>query len=143
LPRLVDCDKQAITMPELTKAQLQTLRERLTRREAVLQAEVREARAERAERPSAQGPNVEDAVEGGEERFRHGIEHAELQRDQEELRAIDDARERMDAGRYGACVDCGRDIPFARLEVQPFAQRCVDCQQKWERAHPTTPAFTV
>lgn len=130
-------------MSRLTESQLQTLRERLQRREAELQAEVRQAREERAERPSAQGPNVEDMAEGGEQRFRHGLEHVELQRDQEELRAIDDARERMAAGRYGDCADCGREIPFARLEVQPFAERCVACQEKWERTHPTTPSFTV
>ena len=33
---------------------------------------------------------------------------------------------------YGQCVDCGVDIPFARLKVTPTATRCVDCQQSYE-----------
>ena len=70
-------------------------------------------------------PQVEDQVEAGEQRFRRGMEHVDLQRDQEELRAIEDARERIASGRYGDCVDCGRPIPFERLQVQPFALRCV------------------
>lgn len=130
-------------MAELSESQRQVLRERIDAREAALQAEVREARAAPAERPSAQGPNVEDLGEAGEQRFRQGMEHAALLRDQEELRALDEARERLAAGRYGDCTDCGRPIPFERLRLQPAAQRCVDCQAKWEKTHPSVPAFTV
>ena len=32
-----------------------------------------------------------------------------------ELRQVDDALARMDAGTYGTCVDCGNPIPEARL----------------------------
>ena len=28
---------------------------------------------------------------------------------------------------YGICVDCGEDIPVARLEAYPFADRCIRC----------------
>lgn len=44
-----------------------------------------------------------------------------------ELAEIEAAYERVDAGTYGICVDCGRRIPAARLEVRPTAERCVDC----------------
>ena len=39
---------------------------------------------------------------------------------------------RIDAGSYGQCVDCGRELPDERLEARPEAERCVDCQQKAE-----------
>ena len=39
---------------------------------------------------------------------------------------------RIDAGSYGKCVDCGRELPDERLEARPEAERCVDCQQKAE-----------
>lgn len=40
---------------------------------------------------------------------------------------IDHALQRLDAGDYGSCENCGRDIPEARLEVRPAATKCVEC----------------
>jgi DnaK suppressor protein len=45
-----------------------------------------------------------------------------------ELGDIDAALERMDAGTYGQCTDCGVTIPLARLNAYPTAKRCIDCQ---------------
>lgn len=45
---------------------------------------------------------------------------------------IDEALTRMDDGGYGTCVDCGRVIPIARLEVRPLSVRCVDCASRYE-----------
>ncbi|GAA3908183.1 TraR/DksA family transcriptional regulator [Microbacterium invictum] len=49
---------------------------------------------------------------------------------QAELRQVEDALSRMDAGTYGRCADCGRPIPAARLTIRPFAQLCVPCAEK-------------
>src|ERR1700689_1119155 len=55
--------------------------------------------------------------------------HAALfDRAQERLSAIDAAIARLGAGVYGTCARCGDEIPLARLQVIPFAQYCVDCQ---------------
>lgn len=43
---------------------------------------------------------------------------------------------RLDEGSYGACVDCGQQIPDARLEVRPEAARCLADQEKAEAAAP-------
>jgi DnaK suppressor protein len=40
---------------------------------------------------------------------------------------IDAALARIDAGTYGSCVTCGAAIPEERLELRPFAGRCVAC----------------
>jgi RNA polymerase-binding transcription factor DksA len=40
---------------------------------------------------------------------------------------VDDALGRLDQGSYGICEQCGIPIPAARLEVRPFARRCVNC----------------
>jgi DnaK suppressor protein len=45
-----------------------------------------------------------------------------------ELGDIEAALERMDAGTYGQCTDCGVTIPPARLSAYPTAKRCIDCQ---------------
>lgn len=44
-----------------------------------------------------------------------------------ELRQIDRALSRLDAGEYGKCEACGDLIAKARLEVLPFATRCITC----------------
>ncbi|MGO3146666.1 MAG: TraR/DksA family transcriptional regulator [Leucobacter sp.] len=46
---------------------------------------------------------------------------------QMELTEVDAALARWDSGEYGVCTHCGRDIPIARLEVRPYAERCVSC----------------
>jgi RNA polymerase-binding transcription factor DksA len=48
---------------------------------------------------------------------------------------VRDALSRVDAGTYGRCVSCGRELPDERLDARPEAERCVDCQQKAEAAH--------
>ena len=59
-------------------------------------------------------------------------------RESTELRAVDAALARIEAGRYGECADCGADIPAARLLAAPEALRCVTCQTQVEAAQPAT-----
>ena len=49
-----------------------------------------------------------------------------ITRQLEELRA---ARTRLAEGEYGICENCGEDIAAKRLEVVPWAIRCVSCQE--------------
>jgi RNA polymerase-binding transcription factor DksA len=42
------------------------------------------------------------------------------------------ALQRLAAGDYGKCVDCGKDIPAARLEAVPESIRCIEDQQRYE-----------
>lgn len=36
---------------------------------------------------------------------------------------------RIEQGTYGACVQCGREIPRERMLARPSADRCVRCAQ--------------
>lgn len=56
------------------------------------------------------------------------------ERESEELTAIDAALKRIESGQYGLCIDCGVDIPTVRLHANPTSLRCVQCQDKAERA---------
>lgn len=124
-------------MPPLDDKKWKPLRARLDAREAELGREVREVAAEQDDMPTRNPRNqVEDEGEQAEQRFRESVRHAERERDMLELREIGAARERMDAGTYGTCVDCGTDIPVARLEAQPWAARCVACQELHEQRFP-------
>jgi DnaK suppressor protein len=48
-------------------------------------------------------------------------------RRQLQLRKIDGALHRMDAGDYGHCVICGDEIVAARLNFDPTSTRCMEC----------------
>ncbi len=61
------------------------------------------------------------------------LEFALDERESAELRLLDAALERIRAGSYGQCLDCGEDIPAARLHAAPAAARCLACQQKAEQ----------
>lgn len=60
---------------------------------------------------------------------------SEMERDADELRMIDSALQRIDTGTYGNCVDCDQPIPIARLRAEPTAERCVQCQELFEKTH--------
>ncbi len=51
----------------------------------------------------------------------------------EEIETIEEALQRIEAGRYGRCLDCSRWIRPARLQIQPDAVRCRACQEKREK----------
>ena len=46
-----------------------------------------------------------------------------------ELNQAQAALNRIDVDTYGVCIDCGTDIPAARLHATPEAERCIACQQ--------------
>jgi len=47
---------------------------------------------------------------------------------------VDLALAQIEAGSYGVCVDCGKEIDPARLEVRPQSIRCIDCKTKFTSA---------
>ena len=46
-----------------------------------------------------------------------------------ELAKISSALQRMEAGEYGLCVECGLEISPGRLEVYPYADECIECAE--------------
>ena len=60
---------------------------------------------------------------------------AEIDRDLDELRAIDAALLRVADGSYGFCEACDKPIDVKRLNLTPQALRCIDCQTIFERTH--------
>lgn len=66
---------------------------------------------------------------------------SELDRDVEELRAVQGALGRLRRGEYGRCQSCGRQISPARLEAIPQAALCIDCQTRAEESRVSTPSL--
>ena len=48
------------------------------------------------------------------------------------LRNIEAALKRINEGRFGECITCGKTIDDERLEALPFAANCRRCQEKLE-----------
>jgi DnaK suppressor protein len=61
------------------------------------------------------------------------LSDAEFRRDLGELAAVEAALQRLDHGRYGWCEDCSESIAADRLAAQPWASRCLACQERHER----------
>ncbi|WND38066.1 TraR/DksA family transcriptional regulator [Streptomyces sp. BB1-1-1] len=53
----------------------------------------------------------------------------------EVLTQTERALERLDAGTYGLCENCGNPIGKARMQAFPRATLCVECKQKQERRY--------
>ena len=55
-----------------------------------------------------------------------------LQNQQQVLNSILVALDRLDAGTYGLCERCGKEIPEERLKAMTYATRCVRCEEQVE-----------
>ena len=49
------------------------------------------------------------------------------------LKEIDAALKRIKEGMYGLCIDTEKEISEDRLEVMPWAPRCFEAQETYER----------
>jgi RNA polymerase-binding protein DksA len=65
-------------------------------------------------------------VEGLDEKI------AIAQNEEHLLEQVEAALERVNAGTFGACDDCGGAIGEERLEAIPYAAQCIECARKSE-----------
>ena len=68
----------------------------------------------------------------GTETFEQELDETTLMILDEEERRVKEAREALAKGSYGICIDCGKEIPAARLEAIPETVRCVEDQRLYE-----------
>jgi RNA polymerase-binding transcription factor DksA len=68
----------------------------------------------------------------GTETFEQELDETTLMILEEEEKRVEEARKALAEGRYGVCVDCGKEIPAARLEAIPETIRCVEDQRIYE-----------
>ncbi len=80
---------------------------------------------------------VHDAADASVADLIEDVTLVNIDRHVNEVRAIEQALAAMEQGTYGECSECGTEIEFERLQAIPWAVRCHDCQQKWEREHLT------
>ncbi len=81
----------------------------------------------------AEAADVRDVEEQSVDDFVSEVDFALMEMKSETLRQIDEALRRVEAGSYGACLECGNEIAEARMKALPFALLCRDCQQAREQ----------
>jgi RNA polymerase-binding protein DksA len=69
---------------------------------------------------------VSDATDEAVADEERDAKYAEGNRDYEDLVEVRDALKRIDAGTYGKCEVCGREIDSARLDAVPATKYCID-----------------
>jgi RNA polymerase-binding protein DksA len=123
-------------------SQATEFKSRLRERAAQLRAEIRAAldksKVETHVRIAERARDIEDDSFSN---LMVDLNYADIDRDADELRRIDRALARLSDGTYGTCIECAQDIPLARLEAEPTADRCIRCQEIYEKTHatPSTP----
>jgi len=120
------------SLDEHQRAELLQLMER---RERELEEAIARHREAIAAPASDTGSEVRDPVEEGDARMTASIDLAQLQRDEQELLSLRNARDRMRQGGYGRCEECDQPIPFERLKLRPEARFCVRHEEQWEQSH--------
>jgi len=76
----------------------------------------------------AHGDSLDVATSAGDREITFMLKSREL----DELRAIEDAIQRIDSDDYGICANCEDPIELKRLEAIPWARFCRACQEELE-----------
>lgn len=118
-------------MATLTQQQIRHLSELMDIRFA---REIEEIRAVRERTDNERDEAVPaDWIEAALVEATMAADDAMINQDVEDARDIKAARERLSAGTYGICADCGEAIAYERLLAYPAAKRCIHCQRVYEQ----------
>jgi len=124
-----------MTKPTLSSTELDRLKAELEARRAKLRVEVK-AQLDGSGDDRIVGLRNRIKESGDEWGVADGLAEldlAEVRHSLAELTGVDAALARMREGTYGDCIDCGVSIAPARLAAYPTAQRCIACQDAFEK----------
>lgn len=123
-------EKPVVPAKPLVDSEFTTsMRDALAAQRQRLLAVVQTTQAQMAEKSGDLADLSDRASEGFEDELDMGLMAIEAA----QLEDIEAAIRRIDEGSYGLCVDCAKAIPRKRLEVLPFARRCLACEGLAER----------
>jgi RNA polymerase-binding protein DksA len=82
---------------------------------------------------SMEGMDPKDVVDAASDDIDRKMIEAIGSQEVKRLKLIDSALSRIQQGKYGLCMKCGKRIPHERLEAMPYALMCVECKTAEER----------
>jgi DnaK suppressor protein len=115
---------------EMSAGDLRAMREKLEKRRQEIVAMYRRDLKSGQE---ATDENTDDLVDRANNAYNRELNFALSDNERVLLFQVEDALTRLDADRFGRCVNCGRAIARPRLEALPWARYCIDCQELQEK----------
>lgn len=83
--------------------------------------------------PAAADPSERSDDSSAQVATERELESAIGEHEAQELTRVNAALARIDAGTYGECIDCSKNIAAQRLQASPDVSRCIACQEKFEQ----------
>lgn len=118
----------------LTKKEVQKTQERLLAMRARVDADFAQHRLEAFRGAGGEaGGGLSNAplhpADLGSQEFDEGVTLGLVETEANLRQEIEDALDRVRAGKFGTCEACGKTIPKARLNIVPYARHCVPCAE--------------
>ena len=117
----------------LSDRALQQLLAQLETRERELQDKIADERNRLQNEWLTLDGEVGDDVDRAFVKTQVGLERDIIDRCLNQLNEIAATHDRIASGDIGICADCGERIEAARLDVNPVASRCTECQERSEK----------
>jgi DnaK suppressor protein len=118
----------------LSERALQRLRRQLDERERELRTKIVDERNRVRDEALSQLDGVGDIVDRAFVTTQMSMERDLIDRCMSQLDEIARTHDRIAAGEIGICVDCGDPIEGERLDANPVASCCTECQMVREKA---------
>ena len=74
-----------------------------------------------------------DMADIGSDNYEQEFNLGLIETEQATLNEIDEALERIEKKTFGCCIECGGEIPKARLKIKPHAKYCIECKRREEK----------
>lgn len=119
---------------KLNGKEKQELRDALLHRRAVLMGDVNHMQDNTINKSGAAASGDLSTVpyhmaDVGTDNFEHEFNLGLIENEEEELREVDEALDRIEKGLYGQCELCQKPIPRSRLKIIPYARLCIECKR--------------
>ncbi len=96
----------------------------------ILEAHLKEATSNNVLAHSIRIDQVADPIDMTQEAAERDLVVQLLDRESALVRRLRSALDRINDGSYGVCLQCDEEIAPKRLKAIPWAQLCIDCQEK-------------
>ena len=70
----------------------------------------------------------------GTDNFEQEFTLSLIENEEDRLKEINSALDRIDHGTFGKCEECQKPIPKARLQAVPYTRHCVECARKLQQS---------
>jgi|GEM_PF-402151 len=119
----------------LSKEQIEKYREILLEKRSMVASQVENLARDAADstEATANSKSPISSAENAADAFDQDFAFMSMESEEEIIRKVDTALNRMKDGTYGTCEECEVVINDDRLEALPWATMCIKCQEREER----------